>query len=146
VTARAPEMANPPDAQRARYLARKEAGICVRSKEHGPAEPGHVLCAPCIVDSRYDRRESYRRNRRVTIAKGCARCGGDEDGHNARSCENEPLPGWPGRTSARVARDKAKRIARKNAGLCIVNQSHAKPSAGRSRCDYCMSRRNKAKR
>jgi hypothetical protein len=144
VTARAPEMANPPDAQRARYLARKEAGICVRSKEHGPAEPGHVLCAPCIVDSRYARRESYHRNRRGPVVNICTRCGGT-DGHNARGCDGKPLPDWAGSDTKRIERHRRQRAQRRAAGLCIVNPKHAKPSAGRSRCDYCMSRRNKAK-
>ncbi len=144
MTTRGPEMANPPDAQRARYLARKEAGICVRNKEHGPAEPGHVLCAPCIIDSRYDRRESYRRNRRVEAAKGCTRCGGD-DGHNARSCQNEPLPGWKPTDARRLERQRMYQARRREQGVCLDSATHEKPRPGKLRCDACMARRRGVK-
>ncbi len=143
MTARAPEMANPPEAQRSRYLQRKIAGLCVRGASHGPAEPGHVLCAPCMVDGRYDRRESYRRNRATPPVNGCTRCGGT-DGHNARSCNGDPLPGWAGPDTRRIERHRAQRSRRREAGVCINNPAHEKPKPGGSRCDSCMARRRKA--
>lgn len=129
------------DANRSRYWRLRDRGLCVRGASHGPADPGSSLCVPCKVDRRFDQMEYYKRTRIVGRVNSCTRCG--EDGHNSRSCTNDPLPNWAGPNTVRLEQARARRKARRADGLCIVNPKHAKPRANSSRCDDCMNRRRK---
>lgn len=143
MTARAPEMP-PLSERRARYAFRRTAGICTRAAIHGPAAPGHTLCSGCLADERLDRRErSVERNPNLKL-RACHRCGESGDGHNARGCLNDPLPGWRGTDPRKLARHKRRNTAHRAAGLCIANPNHEKPRDGKARCEACLARRRKA--
>lgn len=145
MTAQAPEMPAPGRSTRFRYRANKSAGLCTRAKSHGPAAPGHVICAGCLTDDRLDRRDRNLERNPARKTRTCHRCGEHGDGHNARGCTNDPLPGWTGTDPRRLARHKRRNTRHRAEGLCIVNPAHQRPENGKSRCEPCLAKNRKAK-
>jgi hypothetical protein len=121
------------------YQRRREQGICTKSETHGPAEPGKHLCAPCLVDKRFDQREAYRVRRpekRRTLT--CMRC--TREGHNSQSCTSPPISG--GESARRKnERERRYRKALKQRGFCVNGEAHPRPETGRTLCVECLKKR-----
>jgi len=55
----------PAEAQRQRYAARQETGVCPYGRDHGPPLPGKKACAACLKRHRHAMQRYLLRQKRL---------------------------------------------------------------------------------